>query len=215
MDADMSRWKSDDQSRIKVQALELCGDFSGAQEERLRRFAISLEPSLYEEIFAAEKEEVRHTFKQQAIKTAFAYAQPLQALSFFMHIGALEQAAQLVRDKIEQLSGQSYYLLRPAAELLASIDPLSATLLYRALITPVMEAAKSKYYPYAAKDLVACTFLAGEVIDWAGFTEHSLYFETFRAAHKKKTSFWPEYEAQMQKKQAKQLKQQKTQTPLS
>lgn len=107
------------------------------------------------------------------------------ALAFLMDIQEFDEATKLVRLKIDELDRRAYDVLRPAAGLLQNVDPLAATLLYRKMIEPVLKNAKSKYYSYAAKDLVACDILSERIADWQGLQDHHHYFQDLQVKNKK------------------------------
>lgn len=86
-----------------------------------------------------------------------------------------EEASKFLRLNIDRISGASYYNVRTIAETLRDIDPLVSTLLYRKLIHPILEDAKSKRYTYAAKDLLMCGILNNRIDDWGNFMNHDDY----------------------------------------
>ena len=53
--------------KLKIQALELNGDYVLAQEERISWFDKSLSPELYGEILNHSKEEFKELFKVDAV----------------------------------------------------------------------------------------------------------------------------------------------------
>lgn len=184
---------------LKIQALELCGSYDQAQRERIGLFEKFLSPEIYGQILKHCKKKEKDSFKALAIEKAFSYQEPTLALFFLIKIQEIEEAARFVRLHSQSLDGRSYYTLRPAADLLKEIDPLAATLLYRQLIKPVLEGAKSKYYTYAAKDLITCENLADGIQDWGEVKTHQIYFEDLSLQNKRKVSFWAIYKARHQK----------------
>lgn len=83
---------------------------------------------------------------------------------------------------------------------------MTATLLYRKMLQAVVDGAKSKYYNYGAKDLLACENLSREITDWEIYDNHDKYLKELGIKHKRKVSFWHEYNATLQKHIAKELK---------
>jgi hypothetical protein len=198
-------WEQD-KTKLKIQALELCGAYEQAQAERIGLFEQFLSPETYGHILKHCKEEEKSAFKAQAIEKAFAYPYKNTALSFLMKIQEIEEAARFVRLHSESLSGRSYETLRSTVSVLKEIDPIAATLLSRQLIKPVLEKAVSKYYVYAVKDLLMCESLAEKILDWEGEKDHKTYFEELSVQNKRKVSFWQTYEAQIKKNLAKRAK---------
>lgn len=70
--------------------------------------------------------------EEQAMAHAIAYPEPLSALHFLIHRPALGRAAQLVQHRFDELDGDRYEILTPAADLTATLSwpkvGLSATL---------------------------------------------------------------------------------------
>lgn len=73
-----------------------------------------------------------------------------------MKIHEFEEVAKFMHARFNELSGSAYYTLRPAAGLLKNTDPIAVTLLYRKIITPILDETQYKYYEYAVKDLRHC-----------------------------------------------------------
>lgn len=157
-----SPWQQD-RRKLKIQALELDEDYEQAQKERLSWFAETLNPQVYKDIINAYNEDLKKEFQSSSIKKAFQFQEPHTSLYFLVQIEEFEEAARFVRARFKELNGRQYYVLRPTADLLQSIDPIAAILLYRKLIEPVLEETKSKYYNYAAKDLVTCAVLNSKI----------------------------------------------------
>ncbi|WP_341763547.1 DUF6880 family protein [Candidatus Tisiphia endosymbiont of Beris chalybata] len=198
-------WYQDKQA-LKIQALDLCGNYKAAQAERLNWFETTLSPKVYSEILKHAEVDFIESFQKTAIQKALDFPNPHIALIFLKEIQEFEQAAKLVLLKIDVLDGSNYYTLRPIADILCKVDPLASTLLYRKMIEPVLVGAKSKYYNYAAKDLATCHNLSSQITDWHKYQNHQLYFEEISKQHKRKTSFWPEYASALNKQIAKDAK---------
>lgn len=191
---------------LRVQALELDGNYEEAQKERLSWFFKTLSPKLYGEILKSSNKDFKQSFRLEAIEKAFKFLQPHAALNFLVKIQEFEEVAKFVHVRFGELDGEQYYTLRPAADLLKSVDPIASTLLYRKMIAPVLDKTKSKYYHYAARDLVACGALSSEIKIWGEIENHDQYFKEIEDKHKRKTRFWSEYKSTLQKQAVKQKK---------
>jgi len=192
---------------LKIQAFELNGEYDKAQQEALVWFEESLCPEVYGQILSHATPEFKESFKLQAVAKAFEFREPHTALAFLMQVQEFEEAIKLTRLRIDQLNGGQYYTLRPTAEIFRKIDPLAATLLYRKMLQAVVDGAKSKYYNYAAKDLVACGNLSTQITNWEIYDDHNKYLQELEIKHKRKVSFWQKYNSILQKQIAKELKQ--------
>ncbi len=90
----------------------------------------------------------------------------------------------------DQLEGRRYNILRAAAEALAADYPGAATLLYRKLVSSVLDRATSKYYPYAARDYQAAAVLDDVISDDASAPSHGDWISDLRRQHGRKIGFW-------------------------
>lgn len=198
-------WQQDKKD-LKIQALELDGNYKQAQEERLLWFSETLSPKLYGEILKAAKPDFKEAFQSDAVKKAFQFSEPHGALSFLVQIQEFEEAAKFVHARFNELNGRQYYTLRPAADVLQNTDPIAATILYRRMIDPVLDETKSKYYNYAAKDLVTCGVLNSKIENWGTLQNHEEYFKAVEIKHKRKVSFWSEYQSAFQKQAVREAK---------
>jgi hypothetical protein len=135
----------------------------------------------------------REEFQKEAIKTVFNSGRTSTALDFFVQGKFIDECSMLVQSKIDLLSGESYYSVRPAAKMLQDKHPLSATLLYRKMTDCIADKGESKYYDYAVKDLIACEELSKKIDDYKGFKTHEEYFANFQEKHKRKSAFWSKY----------------------
>lgn len=193
----------EEKRRLKIQALELDGQYQVAQSERLAWFEERLNPEIYWQIVKNAQPDFQEFFRVSAIKKAFDFQEPHTALYCLIQIQEAEEAAKFIRLKHDQLHGHQYYTLRPIADSLRDIDPIAATLLYRKLIQPVLEEAKSKYYNYAAKDLFTCGMLSSQITSWENLKSHIDYFNSLAEQHKHKVGFWSQYQAVLEKQTAK------------
>lgn len=184
---------------LKIQALELDGDYSQAQEERISWFKETLNLEVYGEILSAASDDFKKKFQRDAIKIASNFPEPHMGLAFLVEIHEFEELAKFVYDNFDKFEGRHYYVLRPAAELLKRTDPFAATLLYRKMIKPILDGAKSKYYNYAVKDLIMCDILSSEITNWKHLQDHEAYFNEIVTDHSRKRRFWVEYESALKK----------------
>ncbi|MCP4051061.1 MAG: hypothetical protein GY730_10190 [bacterium] len=107
----------------------------------------------------------------------------------------IDHLVDVVMKNHAKIDGGSYYSLGPIAKKLAQLNkPLPATLIYRRLVDDNVKRAISKYYPYAARDLVLTEKESKKVGDWEGIQSQSEYMQHFQEKHARKTSFWREYQ---------------------
>lgn len=113
-----------------------------------------------------------------------------EALWFLARWPALDRAADLVVSRTVELDGDLYHILVPAAEALEAKHPLAASLIRRALIDFSLGAARSTRYRHAARHLLECQGLAGQIGDFGPFETHEAYRARLKAEHGRKASFW-------------------------
>ena len=205
-DLDASHSWYNDAIAIKIDALELKGDFKAAQDERIAWFLRDLDGKVYDQILQHMKFELHDNFITMALQQAFSFNSTFTAINFLMHIKNLQELSNFISTRLDDINGDNYYILRPAADILRDSYPLAATLLYRKMAQPVLEQAKSKYYDYAAKDLIACQLLSSQIIDWQSYDNHEIYFKNIEEKHKRKPRFWETYKSALQKQAAKEAK---------
>jgi thioesterase domain-containing protein len=128
--------------------------------------------------------------EQKALAIAAQHDSAELALEFLVGWPALDRAATLVRDRLGALDGRAYEILRPAAEALEEKYPDAATLLYRHLVDSVLDRASTRQYPYAARDLVSATSVAGRLPPDAQIESGPAYLAKLRRQHGRKHGFW-------------------------
>ena len=112
------------------------------------------------------------------------------ALAFLISWPALDKAAALVTRRSDELDGDHYEILSPAADVLAAEHPLAATLLLRAMIEFSLKEGRVKRYRHAARHLAECASLAAVISDFDRFEPHERYNARLKDEHGRKTSFW-------------------------
>jgi hypothetical protein len=129
-----------------------------------------------------------------AERRALDYAQRsgnlLHALSFLVSWPAPDRAASLVLQRFDELDGDNYEILTPAAEALAGKNPLAATLALRSMIDFALRNSRSSRYRHAARRLLDCSSLSSEIEDFVRFEPHDAYKGKLRREHGRKSSFW-------------------------
>lgn len=131
--------------------------------------------------------------EERAMAFALSYASVHQALAFLSSWPAPNHAAELVFARAQELNGDHYEILVPAANALEAKHPLAATLIRRAMIDFALENARTKRYRHAAHHLRDCESLASVIDDYRGFVTHDDYYKGLRSAHGRKSSFWAQH----------------------
>jgi hypothetical protein len=113
--------------------------------------------------------------EERAMAHAMAYPSLLSALQFFLDWPALDAARSAGGQRHDEIDGDHYEYLAPAAETLSERHPLAATLALRAMIDFTLTKARSKRYRYAAEHLGTCADSLGDIEDFAAFETHDAY----------------------------------------
>jgi hypothetical protein len=128
--------------------------------------------------------------EERAMMYAMSCPSLFAALRFFLDWSSPALAAQLLVSRHEEIDGDHYEILVPAAESLSERHPLAATLALRAMIDFTLMKARSKRYSYAADHLVTCGSLAPAISDFGAFETHEAYVTRLKKVHAHKLSFW-------------------------
>lgn len=128
--------------------------------------------------------------EHRAFDHAERYESLLQALAFFVSWPALDRAARLVIRRAQELDGDHYEILGPAANALAGKYPLAATLILRAMIDFTLTKARSSRYRHAARHFLECASLAAAIDNFGTFETQDAYAARLKAAHGRKSGFW-------------------------
>ncbi len=130
--------------------------------------------------------------EERAMAHALAYPNTTLALWFLTQWPALSHAATLVQTRGEELDGDHYEILAPAAEALADRYPLSAVLVLRCLIDFTLAKGRASRYAHAARHLAECARLDTMIGDYGEALPHTTYLAHLHREHPRKTSFWAE-----------------------
>lgn len=113
---------------------------------------------------------------------------------FLMEVGRIESAEQYLLTRADQLNGDNYQSLVPLAEAMENHSrPLTASILYRALLDSILRRAQSRIYGHGVRYLKKLDRLAKAVEDWAGQGSHADYVNALKQNHGRKRGFWSKY----------------------
>jgi hypothetical protein len=174
---------------LRLLALEKLKRTGMAQTERRQIFERWLDPDVLRVWLKGLPAFEDFEAEQEALDLVGRHLEATLALAFLVDWPALKRAGQLVRDRLDQLDGRAYTVLRPAAETLTVDHPAAATLLYRRLVSGVLDRANSKYYPYAARDFLSAAALE-DTIAGGSVATHEKWLADLRQEHGRKIGFW-------------------------
>ncbi len=175
---------------LRLKALEKLGRKQDAQAQRRQIFERWLDAGTLRAWLKALPAFEDFEAEQKALDLVVGHPDAALALDFLIGWPDLKRAAKLVRQRLDALEDRRYDILRPAAEALAADDPVAATLLYRHLVTGIVDRATSKYYLYAARDYHAAATVSEAVAEDAAVPPHADWVAELRRRHGRKIGFW-------------------------
>ncbi|WP_406648746.1 hypothetical protein QEZ52_06510 [Aliisedimentitalea scapharcae] len=173
-----------------IECLMALGRDEDAQEHRWSCFGASLNQKHLRAYLRRLPDFDDVEAEEQAKQIVLAFHSFSAALDFFLKWPDLLSAAQLVDQRADEINGDHYALMAPAAESLRARHPLAAVLLWRAMITYALELGRASRYGHAVDHLQDCTALDGEIEDYGRFPTHADFLQGLRDRHAHKSSFW-------------------------
>ncbi|QFU08702.1 hypothetical protein PARPLA_02711 [Rhodobacteraceae bacterium THAF1] len=128
--------------------------------------------------------------EERALDFAETFPDLETALALLIEWPAHDRAARSVLARADDLDGNVYEVLTPAAEALDAEYPLAATLLRRELIEDTLNGGKSKRYRHAARHFMACRASDTRIEDYGEVCGHDKFEESLRQAHGRKYAVW-------------------------
>ncbi len=183
-------WVPEEWQAVRLDVLEAVGRADEAQTFRLECYHRSLAADQLRAYLKRLADFDDVDAEEQAMAHAVAYPEVLSALHFLIQWPAMDRAAQLVQKRFDELDGNRYEILTPAAEALSARYPLAATLALRAMIDFTLNAGRSSRYQHAARHLVECDALASQIEDFGTVEPHVTYVARLRRDHARKSGFW-------------------------
>ena len=173
-----------------IACLIALGRIDEAQSHRWERFSETLNPDLLRDYLKVLPDFDDIEAEDRAKAKALEFEDLHLALIFFLDWPDLSCAARLIETRAEELDGDLYHILTPAAETLREKYPLAAVLLWRAMIDYSLTEGRSTRYGHAADHLMDCASVDEEICDYGPFVPHLSYLADLHTRHERKTSFW-------------------------
>lgn len=147
---------------------------------------------LLEVVGPGERERVLD--EEQASIMASA-GESLSDAQFLIDVGRTAAAEAYLVSRHEQIEGRYYPQLRKLGKAFEADDyPLGASVVYRALITTVLDEGRAKAYRFAASDLRKLDRLADAIGTWESVPTHEAFKAGLLERHGRKRRFWMQYE---------------------
>ncbi|MFA7431025.1 MAG: DUF6880 family protein [Rhodospirillaceae bacterium] len=174
----------------RIEALEALGRATEAQDDRWSCFEHFLSAPHLRAYLKRLPDFDDIEAEDRALDLAAGFDNALRALSFLTSWPSLDRAAGLVLQRANDMDGNRYDILTPAADALAEKHPLAATLLLRAMIDFALTRSRTTRYKHAARHLMDCAGLASSIADFGSVEAHEAYVARLPREHGRKTSFW-------------------------
>ena len=176
--------------QARIDTLEALGRAEDAQAYRWERFLETLNASHLRSYLRKLAAFDDIDAEQRALTHALSYRDVHQALAFLVAWPDVEGASRLVLARSDELNGDLYEILSPAADALDAKHPIAATLVRRAMIEFTLGAARASRYKHAARHLAECASLARRTNNLEGAADHATYVQALRDTHGRKVAFW-------------------------
>lgn len=113
-----------------------------------------------------------------------------EALLFLVEWPKLDLAAQHVMTHAKKWDGRNYEILVPAADVLTEHQPMAATVLYRVLLTHILDRGIANAYEYAAVYMRTLATLSLRLPENPPFVDHAAFVGDLQGRHPRKYGFW-------------------------
>ncbi|NOY00779.1 MAG: hypothetical protein GXP30_13775 [Verrucomicrobia bacterium] len=145
------------------------------------------------DVIGEEKREAVITKQVSRILEQSAWCESNAA--FLIAIGKMDEAEKYLLKRANQLDGNYYSGLLPLAEKMElKHRHLAASLLYRPLLTSILDRGYSKAYRHAVAYLEKLDQLAPSIKEWQNFPDHQKFKDQIRQKHRLKRGFWGRYD---------------------
>ena len=113
---------------------------------------------------------------------------------FLISIGKIDEAEKYLLERAEQLNGDLYTSLLSLAKAMESEGcNLAVSIIYRSLLSSILERGYTKAYPHGIRYLKKLDKLAASIPDWNNFDNHEEFKDHIYKTHGRKRSFWSKY----------------------
>ena len=187
------QWPDPDWDEAFLSCLEAEGRRDEAQAHRWACFEQRLDPDPLRAYLKRLPDFEDEEAEARALEIVRAHDDAHVALGFLVSWPDLASADALVRSRTDELDGDVYEVLSPAADALAKDFPAAATILYRAMVWFALDQGRTARYKHAARHVKACAALADRIGDDSAVEGHDAFMERLSRTHGRKRGFWAEF----------------------
>jgi hypothetical protein len=182
---------------LEAEILDGLKQRDAAQAIRWQEFLKTLDASILRRYIAKLDDFAEFDELDKAFAAVLQSQEIYPALDFLVEWPRLDLAAEHTLKHTKKWDGREYEYLTPAADALASKDPVAATILYRALLNAILIPSNGEAYPHAARYLTALADLSSLLPEQLPFESHAAFIDEIRRRHGRKHSFWELLPAQL------------------
>lgn len=188
--------RAETRDRLLLAAYAALADTDNAATVAWRRFHRVRTGERLRSLLALIGEDQRDRVVADEAATILASATlQLGDVEFLIEQDLVEQAAEYVMERRDQLDGGWYSALAPIAEAFeTSGHGVAATIVFRALLDSVLQQRNTAAYRHGARYLQRLDALAAAVAGCEGILDHTTYVAGIRRVHGRKWRFWQRYE---------------------
>jgi hypothetical protein len=161
-----------------------------AQAHRWTRFCETLNANYLRAYLKALPDFDDIEAEDRARTHALQFPDAMTALRFLLERPDHASATALIQERADELDGNHYDILSPAAEALRDRHPLASVLIWRAMINYALGQGRATRYSHAADHLKDCGLADAQIEDYGHFPTHQSYLQALESGHDRKTSFW-------------------------
>jgi hypothetical protein len=175
---------------LEAEILDGLKQRDAAQAIRWQEFLRAFDVSILRRYIAKLDDFAEFDELDKAFDAALKSTEIYPALDFLVEWPRLDLAARHVLKHAARWDGRQYEYLTPAADALGTSDPVSATILYRALLTAILIPNNGDAFPHAARYFAALADLSRQLPAEVPFESHDVFVDEVRRRHGRKQSFW-------------------------
>ncbi len=176
--------------RLEASILDAMKDRKAAQAVRWQGFEATLDAALLKEYIAKADDFTEFEELDKAFAFAARSKDIYAALLLFVDWPKLDLAQQYVIDNMTKWDGRHYSILVVAADALGESHPVGATILFRTLVSDILDRGLSSAYHYAAVYYSALAHLAPLLPEDLPFPTPGAYALELEKKHGRKYGFW-------------------------
>lgn len=173
-----------------IAALIALDRLDDAQAHRWERFCQTLQSGYLRPYLKAFPDFEDIDAEDRARAHALQFPDAMASLHFLIEWPDPSSAAKLIVERIDELDGNHFEILTPAAEALRDQHPLAAVLLWRSMINYTLHEGRTTRYGHSAEHLADCALADAQIAAYGQYPSHQIYLEALEKRYDRKTSFW-------------------------